>query len=253
MNKLSALLLLISVMGILGCTKTSDGTHPEYNCRMTQLSGSMGKFIYYYDENRNILKVLNISPPADTGWENYHYENGHVVYMIRIYQGTLGDTINYTYDSGRYVEVNEYGYKLKYYYDEKSQLVKIEQVENSIVTNYTDYQYDNKGNCTRCLEYYRSGSAFEMDQVTDFEFGTQKNPFFSIGKPPLNGDDMTVGMYLSRNNITKYRVQYISQSMKLAFVYHYSIYTGNGYPLQYALTDSLNNLISSDTLSYACP
>ncbi len=99
--KLRYVLISVCVAALsYSCSKSNSEQLPN-NCRMLSSSGSLDKAFYTYDENHKILSTMYIDLPKDTGWENYHYTNGHVAYMIRIYQGTLRDTIFYTYDSGK--------------------------------------------------------------------------------------------------------------------------------------------------------
>lgn len=223
---------------------------------MQQSSGALDKVYCFYNDSHKIVKMRFIDPPTDTGWENYYYENGHIAYMIRLYKGTQGDTIQYTYNSGKYIEVNEYGHILKYIYNDMDQLIKIERHEGSKVTDYSDYFYDMKGNCIKCIQYTEhnySDSIYIQILITDFEFGDQQNPYSSIGLPPLNSMGSEIGQYLSPNNITKMRTNFITDSLKLVFVYHYSSFNESGYPLLFSITDSLNNLMSNENIEYVCP
>jgi hypothetical protein len=254
MKNIFIFLPLISLVFFFSaCKKTNTDSPSGLNCRMLELTGPLYESHCFYDDHHKIVKMRFIDSPADTSWENYYYENGHVVYMIRLFQGTSGDTIYYTYNSGKYVEVNEYGFKLKFIYNDSGQLIKVERYEGSKVTDYSDYEYNQGGNCIRCIDYTWSGSEFAQEQITDLEFGNQKNPYSSIGLPPLNSTGWPTAMYLSPNNITKYRIQYTSQLMKLVLVYHYSSYNENGYPLAYSITDSLNHMISNENIQYICP
>jgi hypothetical protein len=255
MKKVLCFVTLFAIILFYGCKKTNNETVTG-NCRMQQSSGSLNKMYCFYAGNHTILKMQFIDPPSDTGWENYYYENGHIAYMVRLYKGTQGDTIYYTYNSGKYIEVDEYGYKLKYIYNGMNQLFKIERHEGSKVTDYSNYFYDVNGNCIRCNQYAEhnySDSIYILTIVTDFEFGGQKNPYSSIGLPPLNSIGSEVGQYLSPNNITKIRTQFVTDSLKLVLVYHYSTFNDNGYPLLFSITDSLNNLMSNESIEYLCP
>jgi hypothetical protein len=242
---------LFTVVFLFGCKKSNNETSSG-NCRMQQSAGSMNNVYCFYNENSRISKMRFISPPSDTSWENYFYENDHVAYMIRLYKGTQGDTISYTYKSGKYTEVNQYGFTLKYVYDNFNRLIKIERHEDSVVSSYSDYLYDSMGNCTKCSQYSWTGTSYIWDQLTDFEFGNNKNPYSSIGLPPLNSMGPEIGMYNSPNNITKMRTQY-PQTGKLVFVYTYSIFNANRYPLTFSIGDSLNHIMSNETMEYVCP
>ena len=125
MKKVLCLVSLFSIVFFSGCKKTTNGELSTGTCRMQESSGAFNKVYCFYDDNRKIVKMRFIDPPTDTEWENYYYENGHVAYMIRLYKGTKGDTIVYSYNSGKYVEVYEYGYTQKYIYNDMGQLIKI--------------------------------------------------------------------------------------------------------------------------------
>ena len=100
-----ALISLWLAFFLISCNKSTNPDPITSGCRMNNSSGTLNELFCTYDENHNIIKVMYISPPNDTSWENYHYSGDHVAYMVRIFQGTLGDTIFYTYKSGKYVEV----------------------------------------------------------------------------------------------------------------------------------------------------
>jgi hypothetical protein len=251
MKKMIFLIVLLFTFCTYSCKKSTSeqSTGP---CRLLQSSGSLNEVFCYYDDHHNISKMMFISPPNDTGWENYYYNNGHVVYMIRLYKGTKGDTIFYTFNSGKYTEVNQYGYMQKYYYDNSGLLIKIERYDSTKVTDYSDFIYDSRGNCIKCTEYTRTDSAFEWSAIEEFEFGNSRNPYSSIGLPPLNSMTGVVGQYLSPNNITKWRYQY-PQTSKLVLVYKYSSFNNNGYPVSFSIGDSLNHVLSNETIEYVCP
>lgn len=233
------------------CSK-SNSDQLSISCRMLNSSGSLNKLFCTYDDDHNILKMMYISPPNDTSCENYHYTNGHVAYMIRIYQGTLGDTIFYTYDSGKYVEVYQYGNKQKYYYDNSGLLVKIERYDGASISTSSDLTYDSRGNCIRFIKYFKSGGGSIWEEIADFEYGDKRNPYSSIGLPPLNSIGPEVGQYLSPNNLIKMRIQF-PQTSKQVFVYQYSVFNENGYPTSFSMGDSLNHIISNETIEYICP
>jgi len=253
MKKISYFVILISIFFFSACKKTTKESSGGLTCRMLQSSNSIQNRFFFYDDNRNIIKVLFVDAAADTEQDNYYYVNGHVAYMIRLYQGTLGDTISYTYNSGKYVEVNQYGFKLKYLYNGAGQIVKIENYEGSKLSDYSDYSYDIHGNCTRCIDYSWSDSTYFPYKITDFEFGDQKNQYPSIGLPPLNSMGAMTAWFFSPNNITRMRMQSLGQSNKVVFVYHYSSFNENGYPLEISTTDSLNNVFTIEYIQYICP
>jgi hypothetical protein len=208
---------------------------------------------YYYDENDRISKIRFISSPADTSWENYYYENGHVIYLIRLYKGTAGDTITYTYDSGRYTECFSYGKTLKYIYDGQNRLIKIEAWKDLKLDDYAEYQYDVNGNCSRYTGYTRSGTGFELSREVSLEFGTNKNFYYSIGMPPLNSMNETIPMTISPNNFTKITTIYPSSAYSLVLLYNYSQFNDRGYPTNYSITDSLNHVLEVGSMEYVCP
>ena len=255
MKKVLCPIILFSIILFTGCKKTNNEISFG-NCRMQQSSGSINKLDCFYDDQHNILKIRFIDLPSDTSWENYYYENGHVVYKIRLYKGTQGDTIHYIFNSGKYIEVDQYGHIHKYIYNNLGQLIKIERHEGSKVTDYSDYFYDMNGNCIKCTEYTEqnySDSIYIPMIMTDFEFGAQKNPYSSIGLPPLNSMGSEVGQYLSPNNITKIRTHFITDSINFVFLYKYSSFNDNGYPLSFSITDTLNHVASIENIQYICP
>lgn len=235
----------------ISCSKSSS-EQITGSCRMLSSSGSLNKAFYTYDENHKILYAMYIDPPNDTSWEKYHYIDGHVTFMIRIYRGTLGDTIFYTYDSGKYVEVYQHGNKQKYYYDNSGLLVKIERYDGASITTSSDLIYDSRGNCIRYIKYYKSGSTSTWEEIADFEYGDKRSPYSSIGLPPLNSIGPEVGQYLSPNNLTKMRIQF-PQTNKHVFVYQYNAFNENGYPTSFSMGDSLNHIISNESIEYICP
>ena len=253
MKKTFCFVILISIFYFSACKKTNNGSTGGLNCRMLQSFSSIQNRFFYYDDNRNIIKVLFVDAAADTEQDNYYYVNGHVAYMIRLYRGTLGDTISYTYNSGKYVEVDQYGGKLKYIYNNSGQIVKIENYEGSKLSDYSDYSYDIHGNCTRCTDYTWSDSTYFPYTITDFEFGDQKNQYPSMGLPPLNSMGAITAWFFGPNNITRMRTQSIGQSYKFVLVYHYSSFNENGYPLEISTTDSLNNIFTIENIQYVCP
>lgn len=237
---------------LISCSKTTNPDPISSGCRMDNSSGTLNELFCTYDEYHNIIKVMYISPPNDTSWENYHYSGDHVAFLVRIYQGTLGDTIFYTYNSGKYVEVFQYGNKQKYYYDNSGLLVKIERYDGASVKTSADLFYDSRGNCIRFVKYFISGSSSIWEQIVDFEYGEKKSQYSSIGLPPLNSIGPEVGQYLSRNNLTRMRIQF-PQGSKHVFVYQYNAFNDNGYPTSFSMGDSLNHIISNETIEYFCP
>jgi hypothetical protein len=243
-------MLLIGIV-ISGCKKTTETT-PAGDCRMVRSSGTMNGMVCFYDDNHRISKMMYVSSPNDTSWENYYYDNGHVAYMVRLYKGTLGDTIYYTYDAGKYTRVDQYGFMQKYLYDNAGRLVRIERYDSTVVESYTDYIYDSRGNCIKCVRYYMSGSNPVEEERVEFEFGSNRNPYSSIGLPPLNSMGPEIGQYLSPDNITRIRMKY-PQTVSLVLVYTYGAFNNNGYPLNFTIGDSLSHLMSNEVMEYECP
>lgn len=253
MKKIFISVTLILLVFFSACKKTNKESSSEQNCRMSQSTSSIQNIFFYYDDNRNIIKALFVEANADTEQDNYYYDNGHVAYMIRLYKGTLGDTISYTYNSGKYVEVDQYGVKLKYNYNDSGQIIRIERYEANKVTDYSNYSYDKNGNCKRCIDYSWTDSTYIPYTITDFEFGDQRNQHTSIGFPPLNSMGATTAEFFDPNNITRMRIQSIGQPYKSVLVYHYSTFNENGYPLVVSTTDSLNNIFTIENIQYICP
>lgn len=246
-----ALICLCFALFSLSCSKSeSDQISTSY--RMLNSSGTLNKLFCAYDENHNVLNMMYISPPNDTSWEVYHYTDGHVAYMVRKYQGTLGDTITYIFSSGKYVEVIQYGNRQKYYYDDSGLLVKIERYDGSSIITSAELLYDSRRNCNKFIKYQVSGSTSTWEEIVDFEFGEKRSPYSSIGLPPLNSIGPEVGLYLSPNNLIKMRIQY-PQATKLVFVYQYNAFNDQGYPTSFSMGDSLNHIISNETMNYICP
>lgn len=244
---------ILTLFLVPACKKTNTAP-PAVSCRMMQqTSAYSGNTLCYYDDHQRILKFRYVTQPADTSWEIYHYDNGHVDYMVRLFKGTDGDTIYYTFSSGRYVEVTQYGSTLVYLYNTSGKLVKIEQHEGSVITDYSVYRYNTLGNCFQCVQYALYDTTYLPIQVTDLEFGNLRNPYSSMGLPPLNSHGPEIGLYLSPNNITKMRTQDTGQVAKMVFLYHYTSSNENGYPTAYSITDSLSNPISENNISYICP
>jgi hypothetical protein len=82
MKRAAYFTFLISILFITACQKSNDDPVLG-SCRMLQSSGflcSPDKCLCYYDENHKIIKMEYIGS-NDTSWDNYYYENGHVVYM----------------------------------------------------------------------------------------------------------------------------------------------------------------------------
>ena len=253
MKKIFISVTLILLVFFSACKKTNKEVSSGQNCRMLQSTSAIHNIFFYYDDHRNIIKALFVESNADTEQDNYYYDNGHVAYMIRLYKGTLGDTISYIYTFGRYIEVDQYGVKLKYIYNDPGQIIRIERYEGNKVTDYSDYSYDKNGNCTRCIDYSWTDSTYMPYTITDFEFGDQRNQNTSTGFPPLNSMGATTAEYFGPNNITRMRIQSIGQSYKFVFVYHYSSFNENGYPLVVSTTDSLNNVFNIENIQYVCP
>ena len=248
-----AVVALLSLFMVVACKKTNTAP-PATSCRMmTQISAYSGNTQCYYDDYQRILKLRYVTQPADTSWDIYHYDNGHVDYLVRLYKGTDGDTIYYTFTSGRYVEVTQYASRLVYLYNTSGKLVKIEHYEGSKITDYSAYLYNLLGNCILCTQFALYDTTYLPIQVTDLEFGDLRNPYSSMGLPPLNSHGPEIGVYLSPNNITKIRTQFTGQPAKMVFLYHYTASNENGYPTTYSITDSLNYPILENNISYICP
>lgn len=247
-----ALISLWVAFFLISCNKSTNPDPITSGCRMNNSSGTLYELFCTYDENHNIIKMMYISPTNDTSCENYHYSGDHVAYMVRIFPGTLGDTIFYTYNSGKYVEVFQYGNKQKYYYDNSGLLVKIERYDGDSIKTSADLSYDSRGNCIRFVKYFISQSSSVWEEIVDFEYGEKKSQYSSIGLPPLNSIGPEVGQYLSPNNLIKMRIQF-PQASKHVIVYQYNEFNDNGYPTSFSMGDSLNHIISNETIEYFCP
>jgi len=245
--------ICLAIASLTFSCKKSTSEQSSGSCRELRSTSSMTDDFFYYDASGNISKIMFINLPSDTSWQNYYYKNGHLVYMIRLYKGTKGDTVFYTYNSGNYVEVNESGFMLKYYYDQSNLLAKIERYDSGKLTAYSDYYFDPRGNCRNCDQYERTGSGFGFKQIDFIEYGDFKNPDHSIGLPPLNDYSALTGEYLSPNNVVKWTM-ITSYSDSIVMYYHYKSFNNNGYPLSYKVGDSTGNqIISNETLEYLCP
>jgi YD repeat-containing protein len=252
MNKIFLITALISALFFSACKKSNNTSTGLQKCRMLQSLSATDNEYFFYDNNSNLVKALYISG-SDTEQDNYHYENGHVAYYIRLFKGTLGDTIKYTYESGRYTWVDEYGFRIKYTYNSAGQIIKIEDINGVQHLNYSEYAYNLQGNCIRCTDYSWSGSAYMATAITDFEFGDQKNQFQTMGYPPQNGGGQTTAWFFSPNNITKIRIHNLDDPFKVVILYQYNSFNENGYPLQILLSDTLGHNLSTQNLQYLCP
>jgi hypothetical protein len=249
------LIILVAAVFFFSCKKNNtDTTDPiSGNCRMVKLSDSLGRINFYYDANNRISQIMSMSSPVDTSWENYYYENGHVVFMIRLYRGTHGDTIKYTYESGKYTECLSYGSTLKYFYNGLNQLIKIESWKDLKMDEYAEYQYDMNGNCIKCTSYTKNGTAYELNHEATLVFGTGKNFYYSIGMPPLNSMNETIPMTVSPNNFTKITSKYPPSAYSLVLLYNYSGFNDQGYPTNFSMSDSLQHIFDAGTIEYVCP
>lgn len=248
--------VLIVFCFVVSCKKNNDNStgYTPGNCRMTEESSGIVHATYFYDQDNRIIKKRYISSPHDTSWENYTYENGHVIYMIRLFKGTKGDTIVYIYKDDKYVEVDQYGSVLKYLYNTSGQLVRIESYTNSKMTDYSEFDYDQNSNCIRCTEYYKSDSAFYQSTITELEYGDRKNIYYSLGCPPSNSEHGTTAQFLSPNNIVKYRNRFLSNHMTITWIYNYTSFNEHGYPLTFTMNDTItNSILNMETISYVCP
>jgi hypothetical protein len=251
MKKIIFIILMLVLHVFYSCKKSATENNVQ-SCRMVSSIGNMQNSFYYYNENKSISKIMFINPPDDTSWQNYYYENGHVSYMIRLYKGTLGDTILYTYNSGKYTEINEYGFTLKYYYDNSGYLSKIEKYENHNLSGYSKYTFNSNGDCIKFLQYYVNGANTQLDGIVDFEYGNTRSPYSSTGMPPINSQEPSVGQYLSTHMLIKMRYTWPGQE-KIVLLYTSGTLNNNGYPKSITISDSLINVISTNNFEYSCP
>jgi hypothetical protein len=157
-----------------------------------------------------------------------------------------------TFDAGKYIEVKINGSTAeKFIYNNSDQLIKIEEYEDSKVSHFSDFLYDSNGNCIISTHYNLTGSNYILEQIVEFEYGNYKNPYYSLGLPPLFSEGWLFGIFMSYNNITKIRDQI--EEYHGTWFYHYSSFNENGYPLTVTMTDSLNNLIGTENIEYICP
>lgn len=255
MKKATGVLLLIAAMSYFSCSKDSSDpeNNPSGNCRMIRMVNSLGVFDLSYDQNNMITSLRTVTPEGDSSWENYYYENGHVVYMIRIYRGTAGDTIRYTYESGIYTQCESYGTTLKYFYDGSGNIIKMEEWKNQAMEDYSEYVYDGNGNCVSFSMMTKTDSGYSVYQQGTLEFGTKKNMYISIGIPPLNSAGETIALTRSRNNMTKVSISYMNYPISYAINYSYSNFNEQGFPLDFTLSASDSTILDSGTIQYACP
>jgi hypothetical protein len=252
MKNITLLGIGLIILFAYSCKKSSDNSTGSGNCRMVKSTGSLSISIYFYDESKRFQKMMHVDAPNDTSWEDYYYQNDHVIYMIRIYPGTFGDTIFYTYNNGKYTEVDQYGFKQKYYYDNSNQLKKIEKYSNSNMVSYATFTFSPEGDCLQYLKYVVNGSNSILDETVDMEYGTFRNPYSSLGLPPLNSMGPEVGLYLSKHNLTRMRTHFSDQNTSV-LVYTYTSFNDNGYPPSFSIGDSLNHIISVENIEYNCP
>jgi hypothetical protein len=256
MKKILGLIVLAGLTGFVSCKKSdnsSNNTHdPSGSCRMTFYQDTSQINNFYYDASNRIIRAEFIYPPSDTSWTSYIYNNDHVAYMTT-WTTYHYDTVRYTWDAGRYTGFTENGVVYQILYNSQNQISRVEEYQNSVKMAYTDYTWDANNNCTLCIDYSLSGQSFVVNLRTEFTFGTNKNFYHSLGIPPVNSLGMGIGMFGSVNNITRVRFVYPLQSVSSVVLFNYSSFNTNGYPLQCALTDTLNHIQSSLVMRYACP
>jgi hypothetical protein len=69
---------------------------------------------------------------------------------------------------------------------------------NGIISGYTDYLYDDRGNVTRATRYIISSEGIAvLSTTTEYEFDDMHNPYLSFRRL------LTPGIYTNSNNITK--------------------------------------------------
>jgi hypothetical protein len=215
---------------------------------------SSSNFSCNYNDDNTISTVMFVPSPGDTAWDHYYYENGHVSYMIRLMQGAKADTATYFWSGGKYTEGHQYGSVYKYSYDNGGNLIKLSINTDPQHNDYCDFTYDDKGNCIAFNKYYYSDSSYFLAESTVLEYGDHKNPYSSIGLPPPNSMSYVTGQYRSNNNIIKITDHIIGNPvMTFVFVYSYSTFNDNGYPLYVTTSDTLGHPLSYETLNYKCP
>jgi hypothetical protein len=256
MKKLNFILLVLIIIVMFSCKKSDNqsSSQSSENCKLLKSLSSYTNYTCYYNEDNTISKSMFVASPGDTVWDYYYYESGHVNYMIRLMQGEQADTATYVYSAGKYTEVHQYGSVYKFSYDSRGNMIKLSIDTGTQYYDYCDFNYDAKGNCIKFSKYYWSGTAYFLAEITEFEYGTNKNPYYSIGLPPLNSMNYVTGQYQSLNNITKIKDHiYDYTVMNFVYVYNYSSFNENAYPLNVTTSDSLGHPLSYENLSYKCP